>query len=172
MLGLRAAPKEDTGVSSAELAFGAALTLPGELLVTPEASTEALVEQIRSGFSLFQPMPGRRQAVAASEPQVPPSLQDASYVYILRGAVAPTLEPKYQGPYLVLEKYPKYFKVAVGSAVETVTVDRLKGHRGCSPVQPAPPPRRGRPPGRTGRGRGRPPVSSASTPAVEEAGGE
>ncbi len=45
MLGLRSAPKEDTGISAAELVFGAPLTLPGEFLASPEASTQALVEQ-------------------------------------------------------------------------------------------------------------------------------
>ncbi len=172
MLGLRATPKEDTGVSSAELAFGAPLTLPGELLVTPEASTEALVEQIRSGFTLFRPLPSRRQSEPVVESGVPTPLKEASHVYILRGAVAPTLEPKYQGPYLVLEKHRKYFKVAVGPAVETVSVDRLKGHHGCGPVQPAHLARRGRPPRRPSGGRGRPRISSASPPSVEEAGGE
>ncbi len=106
------------------------------------------------------------------ESGVPTPLKEATHVYILRGAVAPTLEPKYQGPYLVLEKHPKYFKVDVGSAVETVSVDRLKGHHGCGPVQPAHPARRGRPPGRASGGRGRPRISSASPPTVEEAGGE
>jgi hypothetical protein len=32
LLGLRAAPKEESAVSSAELVFGAPLTLPGQLL--------------------------------------------------------------------------------------------------------------------------------------------
>ncbi len=45
MQGLRSAPKEDTSISAAELVFGAPLTLPGEFLASPEASTQALVEQ-------------------------------------------------------------------------------------------------------------------------------
>ncbi len=147
MLGLRAAPKEDTNVSTAELVFGAPLTLPGELLATPEAGTEALVEQIRSGATLFRPLPSRRQSEAMVVTGVPALLKEASHVYILWGAVAPMLEPKYQGPYFVLEKHPKYFAVAVGPSVETVSVDRLKGHRDCGPVQPAQPARRGRPRG-------------------------
>jgi hypothetical protein len=36
LLGLRAAPKEDSNISSAEFCFGAALTLPGEFIAVPE----------------------------------------------------------------------------------------------------------------------------------------
>ncbi len=35
-LGLRTAPKEDSGISAAELVYGAALTLPAEFLSTAE----------------------------------------------------------------------------------------------------------------------------------------
>jgi hypothetical protein len=37
LLGLRAAPKEKANISSAEMVYGTALTLPGEFLDTPEA---------------------------------------------------------------------------------------------------------------------------------------
>jgi transposase InsO family protein len=103
MLGLQAAPKEDTNVLTAKLVFGAPLTLPGEFLATPEASMEALVEQIRSGATLYRPLPSRQQPEAIVTPGVPALLREASHVYILRGTVALTLELKYQGPYLVLE---------------------------------------------------------------------
>ena len=36
LLGLRTAPKEDSGVSAAELVYGAALALPAEFLSTAE----------------------------------------------------------------------------------------------------------------------------------------
>ena len=35
LLGLRAAPKGDSGLSSAELVYGAPISLPGEMLSTP-----------------------------------------------------------------------------------------------------------------------------------------
>jgi hypothetical protein len=48
LFGLRAAPKEDSAVSSAELVFGAPLTLPGQLLTSPETPVEDVVETLRS----------------------------------------------------------------------------------------------------------------------------
>jgi hypothetical protein len=56
-LGLRAAPKEDLGVSSAELAYGAPLTLPGQFITAEEPPPAAFVE--RSGPHLRCRRPGR-----------------------------------------------------------------------------------------------------------------
>ena len=52
------------------------------------------------------------------------------------------------GPYLVLEKGPKVFKLQVGTREDVVTRDRLKPHVGLAPSAVADPQRRGRPPGR------------------------
>jgi hypothetical protein len=72
-------------------------------------------------------------------------LAASELVYVRRGAAADPLAPQYLGPYRVLQKGPKTFKLQVGGREETVTVDRLKPHLGSSALQPADPPRRGRP---------------------------
>ena len=46
LLGLRATPKEDSNVSSAELLYGCALTLPGELVSTPESGPRAVLDHL------------------------------------------------------------------------------------------------------------------------------
>jgi transposase InsO family protein len=48
LFGLPAAPKEDSAVSSAELVFGAPLTLPGQLLTPLETPVEDVVEALQS----------------------------------------------------------------------------------------------------------------------------
>jgi hypothetical protein len=53
---------------------------------------------------------------------------------------------QYAGPYAVLERGEKVFRLQVGDREEAVSVDRLKPHTGVEPVQPATPPKRGRPP--------------------------
>jgi hypothetical protein len=52
LFGLRAAPKEDSTASSAELVFGAQLTLPGQLLTSPETPVEDVVEALWSAQPL------------------------------------------------------------------------------------------------------------------------
>ena len=69
----------------------------------------------------------------------------ASY-NIKRGPATSSLSPLYAGPYKVIERGQKYFRLDVGGRSEAVSIDRLKPHLGGSPLQPAQPPRRGRPP--------------------------
>jgi hypothetical protein len=57
----------------------------------------------------------------------------------------PPLSPLYQGPYKVLERRDKFFKLEVGGQPEVISVDRLKPHLGTAPVSAAAPPQRGRP---------------------------
>ncbi len=56
------------------------------------------------------------------------------------------MSPLYSGPYKVLFSGLKVFRLQVGEREESVSIDRLKPHRGAAPVQPAQPPVRGRPP--------------------------
>jgi transposase InsO family protein len=52
LLGLRAAPREDSGISAAEMVFGAPLTLPGPLLVAAEPPPEFFQRHLQSACSL------------------------------------------------------------------------------------------------------------------------
>jgi hypothetical protein len=140
LLGLRAAPKEDSGVSAAELLYGVPLAIPGQFLSAVEPPIEDLLQQLRG----TGPLPTRPLPVAA--PVAPPAaLQEADFVYVRRGAIASPLATPYTGPFAVVQRGPKVFKLKMGDRVEAVTVDRLKPHLGKSAVLPAAPPPRGRP---------------------------
>jgi Integrase core domain len=146
LLGLRVAPKEDTGVSAAQATFGIQLTLPGELLGAPAMAAETLAERLQSDMSGFQPIPLRQRSYAEVAAELPGQLMAADYVYIRRGGMLPPLACKYEGPYKVLSKSEKFFVVQVGSKEDSVSVDRLKPYTAAGPVTAAAPPRRGRPP--------------------------
>ncbi len=144
LLGLRAAPKEISDISSAELVHGSPLVLPGQFVDIPEPPAESFLEALRAVPAVPQ---GRRSyAEAASMANLPDTLRVASHVYVRRGQVAPPLTPLYQGPYRVVERGPKVFKLDLGGREDTVSVDRLKPHRGEAEVVEARAPRRGRPP--------------------------
>jgi hypothetical protein len=68
-------------------------------------------------------------------------------VYIWKGRAINPLSPLYDGPYRVLERREKYFRVDIGGRAEVVSADRLKPHLGPSRAVPAVPAKRGRPPG-------------------------
>ena len=140
LLGLRAAPREDDGVSSAELVYGAPLTLPAQLAADSETTADA----VRDRRSQLVPPPVRHAALPA--PQHPPeALRGVSWVYVRRGGTLPPLTPPYDGPYRVLSRTPKFFKIQLGPREEVISVDRLKPHRGAAAPEPAQPRPRGRP---------------------------
>ncbi len=129
LMGLRAAPKENSAVSSAELVLGAPLKMPGQLGDAPAQQ---------------QPPPSPRTYAAATNTP-PRHLQDAQWVYLRKGGQQKPLAQPYAGPFRVLRRGAKTFSIAVGGRAEEVSVDRLKAHTGSSPVLPVDVVSRGRP---------------------------
>lgn len=142
LLGLRSAPKEDSGLSSAELVFGCKLTLPGELLCQGEL-TEGTTPRREEGEPRIpvRAVPASEAGPTAAE-LVPDSVQ---FVYIRKGGKVMPLSPLYEGPYKVLKRSSNVWTIDIGGRPEAVAVTRLKPHRGSAPVELAQPPKRGRP---------------------------
>ena len=118
-------------MSSAELVFGAALTLPGQFLGTMEQPLATYVKQLQDSPVL----PTRPATYAEAAASVPEKLMKAEYVFVRRGSVVPPLAPLYHGPYKVLQAGDKFFTISLGGREDTVSVDRLKPHLG-GPVVP------------------------------------
>ncbi len=135
LLGLRAAPKEDSAVSSAELVTGTPLVLPGHLLHVPDPPCVDV-----------QPPPTRPVSYAAAANTPPAHLARAEHVYVHVGGQQKPLAAPNAGPYLVVSKGAKTFTIQVGQRQEIVSGDRLKPHAGLGPVSPAEAASRGRPP--------------------------
>lgn len=156
MLGLRTVPKEDLGASSAEMVYGAPLTVPGDFVgpsQQPEASQH--LRKLREQVGRLAPAPNswhRQQS-----PAVPSALGSSEFVFVRRDGHKTPLQTPYNGPFKVLERGPKAFKIDYGGRTELISLDRLKPAHvdPMEPVQVAQPPRRGRPP----RDRSRPPRS-------------
>jgi hypothetical protein len=116
-------------------------------------------------MSRFQP-PDVKRPTFSPVSRSSDGLREAELVYVRRGGVLKPLSPLYKGPYRVLEKSQKYFRLDIGGRAEAVSVDRLKPHLGPSNVAPALPPKRGRPSNARGAGvggQGRPPGVAASS---------
>jgi transposase InsO family protein len=141
LLGLRAAPREDSGVSSAELVFGAPLNLPAAV-VTAEPAAEHFGRQLSSFLPVVSPL----EPAAVSSSTLSPALQAASHVYVRSPPNSAALVLAYRGPYQVVSRTAKFFTIRVGDRSDTVSVDQIKPHLGGPPAAAAAPPRRGRPP--------------------------
>jgi transposase InsO family protein len=153
MLGIRTAPKEDLGASPAELVFGSPLTVPGEFLGGEEndPDTARFLRQLRERVDNLTPTP--TSAHGSRTTNVPDPLQSATFVFVRKDGYKPPLSPKYDGPFKVLERGPKVFKLQLGTRTDLVSIDRLKTAitDKDSPVRVAMPPRRGRPPGQSAK---------------------
>jgi hypothetical protein len=135
MLGLRAAPKEDCGISSAEMVYGEALTLPGDFLEASTPPADSFLQQLRERMTRFQPLPTRPVEVKRVSHQEA-AHRKADFVYIRRGAAASSLSPLYSGPYQVISKGEKTFHVDIGGRDEVISADRLKPHLGRALLRP------------------------------------
>jgi transposase InsO family protein len=76
LLGIRSAPRDDSGISAAELVYGAPLCLPGVIIAAPEQPAEYFKQQLQGAISAFSPSRAPPQP-----PRLPPQqLQAAQFV--------------------------------------------------------------------------------------------
>jgi len=146
LLGIRATPREDSNSTPAEAVFGTPLVLPGQFLGQPEPPP-AFYDELRQAMAGFQPVkPAHNIASGARAPtQLPAALLSATYVLVRRDGHVPPLTPLYDGPYKVLQRSLRTFRLQIGNKQDTVSTSRLKAVQDAPDVQPAEPPRRGRP---------------------------
>lgn len=127
LLGLRAAWKEDLQTTAAELIYGESLRLPGEFLHASPADVSdpsEFVQQLKSRIREFRPRAGsnhgNRSVFQFKE------LQSCTHVFVRCDAVKPPLHPPYEGPFEVLSRDLKTFKLRVRDKTVVVSADRVK----------------------------------------------
>jgi len=147
LLGIRTAPKEDLGTSSAELVYGAPLTVPGDFIPSAQSSLEPLpyLSILRNRLQSLAPVPTSRHGTRPA--CVPAELHRCSYVFVRRDSHRSPLQRPYEGPFKVISAGSKAFILDMGGKAETISIDRLKpAHLDIDkPVRVAVPKPRGRP---------------------------
>ena len=138
LLGIRAAFREDLGCSSAELVYGTTLRLPAEFFSPSQAATACThtqyVDSLRSSLSAFR-LQDAAPRLANRPAYIPQDLTTTELVYLRTDAVRKPLQPPYSGPYRVLQRSPKYFKIEVNGKSALVSIDRLKRGIGSAIVK-------------------------------------
>lgn len=125
LLGLRAALRDDTNTSAAELTIGQPLRLPGEMLEPHERPEDVgtFLRQLQDHMKTLRPAPHR----SSSKPTfVPKDLRRCSHVFIRDDSVRQPLTPPYTGPHPVVERQDKAFVVQLPSGPKAISMDRLK----------------------------------------------
>ena len=140
LLGLRTAPREESGTSAAQHALGTPLHLPGQFV--HDDGFGSVVHRHLSGLPPLPPRHNRSVKPALLRP-----LDSAPFVYIRVDTLAkPPLSPLYTGPFRVVARHESHFEVMIGSTIEKININRLKPAFLPDDTVPALPPRRGRPP--------------------------
>ncbi|QQP39932.1 Putative LOC101744432 [Caligus rogercresseyi] len=71
--------------------------------------------------------------------QLDKRLNKANYVFLKNKPIRESLSPTFLGPFKVLEKYDRYFKVQLGSKVDNISKDRLRPAFGIEEILPETP---------------------------------
>jgi hypothetical protein len=146
LLGLRAQPREDTGLSPAEAAFGAPIVLPNEFLQNEEMPVDATIKIFSKTLHVPAVSLPRHNSSAQLPDELPGDLLSAPLIWVCQGGVIPPLQPLYDGPYAILRRGLRSFTIRVGARDKVIAVSRLKACT-AEDATPGSPCRRGRPPG-------------------------
>ena len=135
LLGLIATPKDDTGLSVSVAVYGAPLTLLGELVEVPELLPDTFLRKVNRAIEGFA-IPPPHHVRPVPPVQLPLALISAKYIFVCEDTAISSLAPSYRGPYLVIDRRGKYFRLQIGSKQDVFS---------DTPVTSALPPPRGRP---------------------------
>lgn len=130
LLGLRAALRDDSGISAAELTYGQTLRLPGDFFTPSIADTVMdypFVEKLRSIIQQLKPVPANSHGSTRST-FIHPDLLTCKKVFVRVDAVKKPLQPPYDGPYTVIHRSNnnKVFKLQLPGREASISIDRLK----------------------------------------------
>jgi hypothetical protein len=124
-LGIRTAMKEDLNATAAELIYGTGIRLPVEFfLPTTSQTTSDFVNRLKERIDEIKPQSiirhGTRKVFVFRE------LASTPYVFLRNDTVKGPLQPPYDGPYKVIERGDKSFKILINNKNTIVSIDRLK----------------------------------------------
>ena len=132
LLAIRTTLKPDIGASPADLVFGDALALPGDVVQTADPVDQqyqqrqaAALANLRIEVARLQPTP--TSAHRTPRLFIPGLLDTATHVFVRRGGVQPSLSAPYEGPFRVISRTPAGFRVRMSQGrTELITLSRLK----------------------------------------------
>ena len=131
-------PQDESGISAAEATLGQRLKVPGQV-------TASQVGDLPTVHMPPAVIPATQRTYAEVLASTPSPLDSAEWVYVRRGGVGKPLADNYDGPFRVLQRGDKVFKLQLGEREDTVSRDRLKPHVAKTEPVPAAPRQRGRP---------------------------
>ena len=104
--------------------YGQHLVVPGEFFPRDSSTEEVNIQQLRDTVGNFAPCRPTRDNQRPA--YIPRDLKTCRYVFIREDGHRAPLTPPYQGPFQVLDRREKSFKIQLHKRSDWVSVDRLK----------------------------------------------
>ena len=149
LLGIRAAHKDGIDASPAKMVYGTELHLQGQFWAPAAGNPTAgqFLDNLRQAMAELRPTPmAHHQPTEPHPTNIPEDHRTCPMVFIRCDGHRTPLSARYDGPYRVLARDDKFFRLQLGDREDTVAIDRFKPATLERDTPPAQPRRRGRPP--------------------------
>jgi len=126
LLSIRTALRDDVQYSPSQTVFGCDLNLPSDIFIPyKQREVEDVAEYTKNLLHSMQFVPAIKSRQYQSEGRLDNALENCTHVFV-RNDARKGLQNNYKGPFKVLEKRSKYFKIDLPGGPDTVSIDRLK----------------------------------------------
>ncbi|XP_037824294.1 uncharacterized protein LOC119612551 [Lucilia sericata] len=126
LMGYRSSVIQDIGYSPSEMLYGTNLRLPGDFFESYEEArtNNDWVKQFCENMQMLKASPTAHHGANSSF--IPSTLKNCTHVFIRHDAVRKPLQRPYDGPFKVISRNDKIFKLLVSGKEKVVSIDRLK----------------------------------------------
>ena len=126
LLGLRTALRNSNNLSPAMMTYGTTLRLPSDFIVPSKTDINEndYVRRLMETMASVRSVP--RSNNSHTEPFIHKDLGTCTHVFVRNDTVRSPLTPPYEGPYEIIKRYDKFFKIKLPLRTSVISLDRLK----------------------------------------------
>jgi hypothetical protein len=125
LLALRTTFKDELQATPAEAVYGQCLKIPGEFFTPgPDQPKSTFVKKLKEAMEDIRPAPTNWNNV--ERPFIHNQLADSTHVFVRDDKIKTALASPYEGPFLVLERFDKYYTLLIRGKQTKISLDRLK----------------------------------------------
>lgn len=126
LFGLRTALRSDNRLSPAMMTYGATLRLPADLIVPSKTEIDDCdyIRRLMDTMATVRSTP--RSNNSQTQTFIHTDLATCTHVFVRNDTVRSPLTPPYEGPYEVIHRYEKFYKVKLPRRTAVISLDRLK----------------------------------------------
>ncbi|CAB4046156.1 choline ethanolamine kinase [Paramuricea clavata] len=127
LLGIRNQPNTDSGIAPSDYVFGGKVRFPGQpTFPVSHQPPSTFLERLRNAMSNQIIKKPEWHLAADSKFNIPSELKTCSHVLIKEERKLASLRQKYVGPFEVINRNEKTFKIKLPSGEDFISINRLK----------------------------------------------